>query len=233
MHDLAPLYAIDALEGDECAAFEAHLADCPRCRSEVQDLRETAALLAHAGSAAPEGLWDRIASELDDAPDGVAPVLPFARGTKAKRWRTALVAVAAVAAAIVGVNTAVIVRQNDRIDDLTHAQAISLLRQRALDAQIAPGSRTARLGSGATAVVTEDGKGYLVTSFDKLDAAHSYQLWGFGIDGKPISLGVLGRTPEVAQFAAKIAVSKLAVTIEAAKGALAPTTPPIASGQLA
>src|SRR5690606_35755181 len=52
--ELLGAYALDAVEPDEREAVERHLADCPRCRSEVAEHREVAAYLAHAGTDAPE-----------------------------------------------------------------------------------------------------------------------------------------------------------------------------------
>ncbi|WP_431814282.1 anti-sigma factor [Kocuria sp. cx-455] len=48
LHDLASLYAVDALDPAERAAFESHLADCPPCRAEVARYAETTAQLAAA-----------------------------------------------------------------------------------------------------------------------------------------------------------------------------------------
>lgn len=56
--------ALDALEPDEAALVEAHLADCPRCAGEVARHHEVAALLANTGADAPAELWDRIAERL-------------------------------------------------------------------------------------------------------------------------------------------------------------------------
>jgi hypothetical protein len=80
-HDIQELlgaFALDAVDGDERDVIDAHLAGCPRCRAEVEGYRETAALLAHSGDRAPEGVWDRIADALDEAPpalqlDRIAP----------------------------------------------------------------------------------------------------------------------------------------------------------------
>ncbi|WP_151524089.1 anti-sigma factor [Serinicoccus kebangsaanensis] len=46
MHDLAAAYAVDAVDPDERAAFEAHLADCDRCRREVEELQDLALVLS-------------------------------------------------------------------------------------------------------------------------------------------------------------------------------------------
>lgn len=73
--ELLGAYALDALEPDEMAMVTAHLATCPRCAAEVDEYRSVAALLANAGGDAPQGLWDRISSELQ-APTTTAPDLP-------------------------------------------------------------------------------------------------------------------------------------------------------------
>ena len=48
LHELAAGYALDALDDDEHAAFEQHLAECEQCATDVLAFRETAALLAYA-----------------------------------------------------------------------------------------------------------------------------------------------------------------------------------------
>src|SRR5258707_15172900 len=111
------------------------------------------------------------------------------------RWRVGLIAAAAVVVAVLGVNTAALVRQNRQIDDIPTAQSIASLRALAQSARQDPSSRLARLSSShgeltADAVITRDGTGYLVASLNKLDAAHSYQLWGLSDGFKPVSLGV-------------------------------------------
>lgn len=246
MHDLAGAYALDALERDEVEAFESHLSECPRCRAEVQEFRETASVLAHAGTAAPEGLWDRIAAELGDPPEDVAAILPFrtspspsttTRRFSTRQWRLGLLAAAAVVTAIIGVNTATLVRQNNQISDLRTAQSIANLRVAAQRAQMDPTSLTARLaapdgGVAGDAVVQRNGSGYVIADLTKLAAGQTYQLWGLANGAKPVSLGVLGRTVEVASFTAKSGFAKLAVTIEQAGGAVAPTTSPVLIGEL-
>lgn len=67
LESLLGAYALDAVDGPEAEVVRLHLLECPRCRAEVADHRETAALLGYAGAMAPEGLWDRIATELGSA----------------------------------------------------------------------------------------------------------------------------------------------------------------------
>ena len=78
IEELLGAYALDAVSPEEADAVEIHLRDCPRCRAEVAEHRETAAVLAYAGSPAPSQLWDRIADALE-ADDSAPPELDLAR----------------------------------------------------------------------------------------------------------------------------------------------------------
>lgn len=61
IHDLAGVYATDALDAAERIAFEAHLADCAACRTEVADAREVLGALAAARAVPPPpGLEDAV-----------------------------------------------------------------------------------------------------------------------------------------------------------------------------
>ncbi len=89
IQELLGAFALDAVDSEERDVIDAHLAGCPRCRAEVEGYRETAALLAHSGERAPEGVWDRIATALDEAPPALdltritpAPVAPGRRATE-------------------------------------------------------------------------------------------------------------------------------------------------------
>jgi len=62
----AAAYALGALDTDERAAFEEHLASCAMCRAETDELRETAAMLAYAAptrDAPPGTLRERVLRE--------------------------------------------------------------------------------------------------------------------------------------------------------------------------
>ena len=66
LDELLGAYALDAVDEDERRAVEAYLVVNPRARAEVAEHREVASLLAWSGAAAPDGLWDRIAANLDE-----------------------------------------------------------------------------------------------------------------------------------------------------------------------
>lgn len=226
IEELLGAYALDAVDDDERAAVEAHLATCPRCRAEVDSHREVAAHLA-AGAPAPEGLWDRIAEALEgETPpplrlviDRDVPVAPADQpGAEVVRLRPrqrigVLAAAAAAVVAIVGLSISSI-NQQDRIDDMEAAQG---LEQAALDAFAAPDARLADLtgedGTVIRAVVLPDGTGYLLAD-DLPDVGDRiYQLWGATGD-HVVSLGPMGSDPTVESFAANEDITTLMLTVE-------------------
>lgn len=81
LQELLGAYALDAVEPEEAAAIERHLPTCPRCRNEVTDHREVAALLGYAGASAPSGVWDRIVTSLEEPP----PALTLTRAVTPPR----------------------------------------------------------------------------------------------------------------------------------------------------
>ena len=121
-HLWSGLYAVDALEGDELARFEAHLATCPECRAEVEGFRETTAAMATTATVAPpSSARDAVLAEVSRTRQ-VPPVIDevAAHRTHRRRWG-AVVAVAAavvVIAAIAGVfvrNASTHARETDQI----------------------------------------------------------------------------------------------------------------------
>ena len=75
---LLAAYALDAVDEDEAAALDRHLAECPACRRELAAHREAAGLLADEGTPSPAGVWDRIRAEIDQ---------PAPRPELPRRWR--------------------------------------------------------------------------------------------------------------------------------------------------
>jgi hypothetical protein len=233
---LLPAYALDAVDDDERDAIEAHLARSPEADEEVAQFRNAAAMLAFAGGAPPEGVWDRIESQLGQvgprASSADAPVVDIetaraARSSRGPVWRR-LAAVAAAAAVLTGAVVWVAAR-----DDSASTPTAAALAQQA---RREPGARTATLVDAdgnalATAIVLPDGRGYLESSLPSLPRGRTYQLWSAG-GQQMVSLGVLGREPAVVAFAAAPGTTSLAVTDETAGGAVAPTQAPVAVGDV-
>jgi hypothetical protein len=236
-------FALDALEPGESDVVESHLPGCPRCRAEVATHRETAALLAHPGAAAPEGVWDRIAAALDETP----PALDLTRLTTLTRPRrrsvslrvaAAAVAVAALLTAFFGVRVgrqdARLAQVNNRVSEVMRKEN---LRTTALAAMADPDAEEVRLTSSdgkwvVRLVRLPDGTGYLVAdSLARLPANRSYQLWALRSDAN-ISLGVLGSDPDVSSFHLIGPVQGYAITDEVAMGVAQTGSPPVVVGWL-
>ena len=71
--ELLGAYALDAVDAAERAEVEAHLASCPRCRAELDELRQVAAAVGTAVVRPPEGLWSQIAGALEVGHDRADP----------------------------------------------------------------------------------------------------------------------------------------------------------------
>ena len=248
--ELLGAYALDAVDGDECVELEAHLDSCPRCRAELDGLRDIAAAMGNSVEPLPEGLWSQIASKLpehrdDDEPPPMPQLVghdasPFRSPGKGARRRrritvgavSALAAAAAVAIAL-GIG---LVHANDKVSRLQSVQGTTAPATVAA-ALHTPGHRVVTLDSHSGAqlaqvVVVPSGQGYLVSSeLPRLGRDQTYQLWA--IEGnQPISLGLLGTSPRQVAFtmAGSSRPSHLSITAEPAGGSVFPTGSIIATG---
>jgi hypothetical protein len=261
-HDIQELlgaFALDAVDDDERDVIEAHLAGCPRCRAEVAGHRETAALLAHSGERAPEGVWDRIATALDESPPAldltrIAPLQQtpepaeqtddlaerrMARAAPRSIPLRVAAATMAVAAAITLFLGVALGRNDsarlDRLEALAQDMEKAVVSNAAYAALNDSRNEQIRMASSdgtATAQVVRrpDGTGYLVPgTLAPLPAGRVYQLWAVRSDAK-ISLGVLGAVPEVSAFRMDGPVAAFAVTEEAAGGVATTENQPVIVG---
>ncbi len=75
VHDLAAAYVLDALDDDERELFEEHLAACPDCTVDVEDLRVAAADLGESlpPVAPPPGLRAQLMAEIASTPQASVP----------------------------------------------------------------------------------------------------------------------------------------------------------------
>lgn len=261
VEDLLGAYALDAVDADEAALIERHLADCPRCRAEVDAHRTVAGAVGNVVEPVPDDLWDRIAAQLDTAGTGPTPpplraVVPAveppatvagtgtgspvrapspARRRAAARWAAAVVAVAAlVAVAVLAVGLA-------RADShVTQLQRQAAGRSSAVEAALrTPGHhvvslRTPSGGRAAEMVLVPDGRGYMVgSSLPAIRDDETYQLWAQS-QGRLISVGLLGPDPRPGGgfTVASTAPSALAITVEPAGGVTTPDRAPVAEATI-
>jgi hypothetical protein len=234
-------YTLDALDPAERAAVEAYLARNPRARAEVDDLRETAAVLATApveGTSAPGELWERIAAEVGDDPARPTDELAERRerrGGRRAAWIASVVAAAALLLA--ALLTAQVLSLHRDLDDAREGDLVAAF-DRATEIE---GARQGALVAGerevARVVMLPDGTGYLVgDDLQPLHESQAYQLWaisGAAEDQRVISAGVLGPDPRAATFTIDGPVSAFALTVERAGGVPVSEQDPYATAELA
>jgi anti-sigma-K factor RskA len=239
LDELLGAYALDAVSDEERREIEQYLAVNPRARAEVEAHREVATMLAWSGTAAPEGLWERIAGQLEsDAPKPageLAAVLAFdpvaarqsgverrpARRSRLARTGLAWVGAAAAAAVVAVLAVGVIGDDDDSRSPLESAVAAARSERGSSTATL----RTADGQPGADVVIDPEGHGYLLAdALPELPADRTYQLWGV-IEGKAISLGVLGRAPHIETFTVDGPLSTLVITNEVAGGVISDGNP--------
>jgi anti-sigma factor RsiW len=243
VQDLLGAYALDAVDDDERQAVERHLEGCQPCRAEVGQHQEVAAFLAAGWSPAPDGVWDRIASSLEETPPAMRPVVDL--GAERQRRRPFAGPVRAVAAVGVAASVALVAFLGVRVVD-TGRQVEELTQQlsgvdvaRAADAAVRrDDARKIQLASTdgrltADAVLLPDGTGYLVrNNLPGLPGDRTYQLWAV-VGQNKISVGVLGPAAGPVAFHADGNVSALAITEEVAGGVVISQQPPTVLGVVA
>jgi anti-sigma-K factor RskA len=204
VHELTPAYALDALDADEARAYEEHLSRCERCRSELATLRESAAALAWAVEAPPppEGLRARI---LDAAAAERTNVVPL---PVRKPWVFRATAAAAAVAACTAIGLGVWASSLNG----TRAQALSAVL-------VVGGDRHATLK---------------VSGLAAAPAGKTYEAWIIpnGVSAQPAGLFRGGGATTLVRLHGSVPPdATVAVTVERAGGARAPTGAPILSAQ--
>lgn len=246
--ELLGAYALDAVDPDEARLVGEHLRTCPRCAAEVAEHREVAAMMAHSGAAAPEGVWARIAASLEETPPELSLPLDTPRGGTvvdlgarrqgrlSSRWLPAVATAAAAVLVVVGVFTGLAL--DDDGSSRSSAVAGASLEQLARNALNDPDARKVTLTAAqsadlaAQAAVDADGSGYLLAgSLPSLDPSRTYQLWGVS-DRVIVSLGVLGASPGVVAFHVDEGIHSLVITEEEAGGVPSSANPPFVAGEL-
>lgn len=225
VQELLGAFALDALDPGEADAVDLHLRDCPRCRAEVEEYRETAAMLAFGGVAAPPGVWEKIQAALEEAP----PKLELARVVpmRPSRWQSygaKLAAAAAVVISLVALGVSV-TRGGDRPSTALASEIGEIVQH-----PDATPVLLASEGNGSAEVYLLDGHAYLVKhSLPELGEGETYQLWGQQGETK-VSLAVLGSSPEQVKLPLGGDYEALAITAEKSPGVVTSTNPAVVAG---
>jgi anti-sigma-K factor RskA len=218
LHDLTPGYALDALDESERAEYEAHLATCEQCRDELARMQDTVGALAYAvhSPAPPPELRDRIVGQARAERGNVVPLRPRGRLTYA---------LGAVAAAAAVVALAVGLWASSLSNDLDEQRSVvSILAD--------PQARQVPMQGGeGRIVVTDSGDAALVTAVPGAPTGKTYEVWVFeGDTPKPAGTFDGDKAHDVVRLTRPVPPgAKVAVTVEAAGGVDAPTSPPVMS----
>ena len=228
IHELTAGYALDALDEDERSAYEAHLADCEHCQQELASFWTTTEALAVAASG-PEpsvALRERIRADVRAEPQNVVAFEP-------RRWRVAPVlgAVAAVAAVVaLGIG----LWASNLSSELDETRAALARAQAAAQLLADPAAQTVALQQGTGRLVVDaDGQAVLVVEgLEPAPAGKTYELWivpgGDIAAASPAGLFPGRDGTEIVRLEGTVTPGDVvAVTVEAAAGADAPTTQPI------
>jgi anti-sigma-K factor RskA len=227
VHTLTGPYVLDALPDDERVRFEAHLAECPFCTTEVAELRAAAVKLATQVSAPPPpALKANVMSaiehvrQLPPLVDG-QPESPAVPRRFARRSVLALAA-AAVAVALSG-GIAVDQYQDREAAERANQQMAAVLAQS--DARTVHGA--VRGGGQATVVVSAQADKSVVVLRDlpKLPADRTWQLWMIDQGKTAHSVGLAaGDLTEVVN-GSTTGMAAFGLTVEPAGGSRTPTLP--------
>jgi anti-sigma-K factor RskA len=229
LHELVAAYALNALDDDEKAAFERHLATCERCAAELSALRETAASMAYTleGPPPPPELRGRI---LDAVRAERANVIPLRR----RGMGPALGAVAAIAAVIalgLGIWSASLSRSLDDERDRLAAteEALALVAD-------PNASRTELAGAEGSLVVAGPGAAALVVCrLEEAPSGKAYEAWVIA-NGRPRPAGLFDGGDDCTAHVLSEPIPRgaiVAVTLEREEGVDAPTGDPLFTAKTA
>ena len=179
VHELTAAYALDALDAEERARYEEHLALCDACRAELAQLRDTAGALAYAAEGPPPAPELRARILAAAAADNVVPI-------RRRAWAVPALAVAACAIAALAVWAA------------TLSHSLSQERQARADAASAlavladpRASRAALTGAAGTVAIDTDGHGVLVVrGLAEAPAGKTYEAWVIPPGAAPRAAGL-------------------------------------------
>ncbi|MGW0902877.1 anti-sigma factor [Streptomyces sp. NPDC002853] len=236
-HTLSGAYALDALEPDERAMFEEHLALCSDCRQEVAEFAATAGRLALAVTLAPSAALKRsvlgkIPNVRQEPPHTVreAHVPISARSTL---WlRRFMLAACLAAAALGGVATWQHQQAQQAREQASRAEANADQVAAVLAADDAR-THAEALPDGARGVVvtsaSQNQAVFTASGLDALPEGKVYELW-FNDDGTMRPAGLLDRdqSNQLTLMEGTIGqATGMGITVEPAGGSKTPTLPPV------
>jgi anti-sigma-K factor RskA len=252
------LYALGVLEGEEKAAFEAHVPTCAACAEKLAEARGRIALLAFAAPlvAPSPAVKERLMRQIHAAPASSGARVPQrapreperAEGFFGRWWAAAaLVPVAAVLILVsvrlwqqntrlideLGEERAELQKQQGQLDEARHIVAL----MEAKDTMTVALASQPGMPKGDVRVMYNAKMGMAMCDgwVDPAPANKSYQLWLVPMDGKPISAGLIEPStgpmkPWTVKLPPGVEAKAFAITLEPEGGMPQPTGPMVLVG---
>lgn len=251
------LYALGVLEGEEKAAFEAHVPACAACAEKLAEARGRIALLAFAAPRVEPSasVKERLMRQIHAAPAGAgaqrqrAPRQPErAEGFFGRWWPAAvLVPVSALLILIsirlwqenahlvdeLGVERVELQKQQAQLDEARHVVAL----MEAKDTMTVALASKPGMAKGDVRVMYNAKMGMAMCDgwVDPAPANKSYQLWLVPMEGKPISAGLVEYSngpmkPWMVKLPPGVEAKAFAITLEPEGGMPQPTGPMVLVG---
>ncbi|MGX5357405.1 anti-sigma factor [Kocuria sp. KH4] len=260
VHGDAALYAVDALEPEERAAFEEHLRGCAACRAEVDSFGEVGAALASAvAQDPPPALRGNVLAAIHGTRSG-APAIPpagtpapsaalpgssadpgsgadvvsLAERRRPRRQRLAAAAAAAVLLPGAALGGWAIGTQTEQREQQQLAAQEQDRQTRLLAAADVATHRLEVDGSAATLVVSaqEDAAMLVAADLPAPEEGREYQLWLMQ-DGSPVPDAHFGGGRVQVWLEGDVdRAGAVAMTVEPAGGSETPTLPVLAAVQV-
>ena len=234
---LISAHALGALEPDQAALAEEHIAASDDCRRAYEDALETAAALALAvaDSEPPAELRERIVAAARAERPHSAAAAP--RPAQRRRLRLAGLLTPSTGFALVGVAAAIVfaliaVSQHNSASDARDSREALVSILASPDARVVP-MTPAGGGEAGGRVVVAGSRAALVSSMRRPPPGRTYQAWGLPADGgKPVPLPTFSRPGAVVILDDVGGYAKVAVTVEPDGGSRAPSAAPVAAASL-
>lgn len=227
VHTLTGPYVLDALPADERDRFEAHLAECSFCSTEVAELREAAVKLAtQVATPPPPALKASVMSAIENTRQ-LPPLVPgqLSAPVAPRRFtRRSVLTLAAAALAVAAAGGVAIDQYRDKTDAVQASDRMAAVLAQP-DARTVHGNVSG--GGQATLVVSSRADAAVVVLRDlpKLPADRTWQLWMIDPAKTAHSVGLAaGDLTEVVDGSVT-GMTAFGLTIEPTGGSPKPTLP--------
>lgn len=236
---LISAHALGALDPDQAALAEKHIAASDDCRRAYEDALETAAALALAvaDSEPPAELRDRILAAARAERSADAKPVVATPAAPRRRLRLAGLLTPSSGFAAIGVAAAIVfaliaVSQHDSASSARDREEALVSILSAPDARVVP-LRSSAGGTQGGRVIVARGRAALVSSLRPPPPGRTYQAWGLRSGGKsPVPLPTFSRTGAVLILDDVRDYDGVAVTVEPSGGSKQPSSAPFVVARL-